>query len=203
VAKALVDEEKRATGFGGAVLHAPISVGVKKLLTAIERGGLAVKRTGPTKGGAGVTLPELLVVIAIISMVVTISVPLIAGAVRSSAARAAANGFAVSLKAARMLAVSINAPVQVTVQEEPHPDCYCGITYYEYPDRRGELRRTFMPPGVTIDSSTPVITFMPNGSVPGGSNTVIRTQVSPEIVENWTIETTSTGFSVVRLERTQ
>jgi prepilin-type N-terminal cleavage/methylation domain-containing protein len=184
------------------VLHAPNSVGVKKLLTAIERGGLAVKRNSPTDGGAGVTLPELLVVIAIISMVVTISVPLIAGAVRSSAARAAANGFAVSLKAARMLAVSINAPVQVTVQEEPHPDCYCGITYYEYPDRRGELRRTFMPPGVTIDSSTPVITFMPNGSVPGGSSTVIRTQVSPEIVENWTIETTSTGFSVVRLERT-
>lgn len=163
---------------------------------------MAVKRNSPTNGSAGVTLPELLVVLAIISMVVTISVPLIAGAVRSSAARAAANGFAVNLKAARMLAVSHNAPVQITVHAEPHVDCYCAMTYYEYPDRRGELRTFPMPPGVTIDSSTPVITFMPNGSVPGGSNTVIRTQISPEIVENWTIETTSTGFSVVRLERT-
>ena len=147
------------------------------------------------------TLVELLVVIAIISMIVTISIPLIAGAVRSSAARAAANGFAVNLKAARMLAVSINTPVAITVQEEPHPDCYCSITYYEYPDRRGDLHRIFMPPGVTIDSSTPTITFMPNGSVPGGSNTVIRTQVSPEIVETWTIETTTTGFSVVQHSR--
>lgn len=172
-----------------------------KLPTGGERGGVAVQQSSPTHGSPGVTLPELLVVIAIISMVVTISVPLIAGAVRSSSARAAANGFAVNLKAARMLAVSINAPVEITVQEEPHPDCYCGITYYEYPDRRGDLRRIFMPPGVTIDSSTPLITFMPNGSVPGGSTTVIRTRISPEIVESWTIETTTTGFSVVRLAR--
>jgi prepilin-type N-terminal cleavage/methylation domain-containing protein len=172
-----------------------------KLQTGDECGEMAVQQRSLTNGSAGVTLPELLVVLAIISMVVTISVPLIAGAVRSSAARAAANGFAVNLKAARMLAVSINAPVQITVQEEPHADCYCGITYYEYPDRRGDIRRIPMPPGVTIDSSTPVITFMPNGSVPGGSNTVIRTQISTEIVESWTIETTATGYSVVRLAR--
>jgi len=162
---------------------------------------MAVQRSSRSNGGAGVTLPELLVVLAIISMIVTISIPLIAGAVRSSAARAAANGFAVNLKAARMLAVSINTPVVITVQEEPHPDCYCSHTYYEYPDRRGDIRRIEMPPGVTIGSSTPTITFMPNGSVPGGSNTTIRTQVSPGIVETWTIETTATGFSVVNLAR--
>ena len=162
---------------------------------------MAVDRSSRSNGGAGVTLPELLVVLAIIAMIVTISIPLIAGAVRSSSARAAANAFAVNLKAARMLAVSINIPVAITVQEEPHPDCYCSDTYYEYPDRRGVIRRTEMPPGVTIGSSTPTITFMPNGSVPGGSNTTIRTQVSPGIVETWTIETTATGFSVVNLAR--
>ena len=164
---------------------------------------MPVQRNRPANAGAGVTLPELLVVIAIISMIVTISIPLIAGAVRSSSARAAANGFAVNLKAARMLAVSLNSPIAITVQEEPHPDCFCAITYYEYPDRRGTLRRFFMPPGVTIDTSTPTITFMPNGSVPGGSNTVIRTQVSPETVETWTIETTTTGFSAVQHARTR
>jgi prepilin-type N-terminal cleavage/methylation domain-containing protein len=150
---------------------------------------------------SGVTLPELLVVIAIIAMAVMVSVPLIAGAVKSSAARSAANRFAIELKAARMLAVALNAPVVMTIQEEPHPDCYCTETWYEYPDRRGQIHRIFMPAGVTIDSSTPVITFMPNGSVPGGSTTVIRTQVSPETVEIWTIESTATGFSSVRLER--
>jgi prepilin-type N-terminal cleavage/methylation domain-containing protein len=152
---------------------------------------------------AGVTLPELLVVVAIISMAVTVSVPLISGAVRSSSARAAANGFAVNLKAARMLAVSINAPVTVTVQEEPHDDCFCEVTFYEYPDRRGNMQRIEMPPGVTIDASTTPIIFMPNGSVPGGSNTVIRTRVSPETLESWTIETTATGYLVVEHERTQ
>jgi hypothetical protein len=100
-----------------------------------------------------------------------------------------------------MLAVAINTSVVMTVQEEPHPACYCSLTYYEYPDRRGDIRRIKMPPGVTIGSSTPTITFMPNGSVPGGSNTTIRTQVSPGIVETWTIETTATGFSVVNLAR--
>lgn len=173
-----------------------------KVPTGGQRGGVAVQQSSPTQGSPGVTLPELLVVMAIIAMIVTISIPIIAGAVKSSAARAAANGFAVNLKAARMLAVSINAPVEINVQEEPHADCYCAITYYEYPDRRGDIQRIFMPPGVTIDSSTPLITFMPNGSVPGGSHTVIRTQIGPETVENWTIETTATGFSVVKLTRT-
>jgi prepilin-type N-terminal cleavage/methylation domain-containing protein len=163
---------------------------------------MSVRGTSRTNTSLGVTLPELLVVVAIISMAVTVSVPLIAGAVRSSNARAAANGFAVNLKAARMLAVSINAPVAITVHQEPHADCFCTVTYYEYPDRRGEIQRIFMPPAVTIDSSTPQITFMPNGSVPGGSNTVIRTRVSPETVEWWTIETTTTGFSAVHHART-
>jgi prepilin-type N-terminal cleavage/methylation domain-containing protein len=160
-------------------------------------------RTRRTITAAGVTLPELLVVVAIISMAVTVSVPLIAGAVRSASARAAANSFAVNLKAVRMLSVSMNVPVTITVQAEPHADCFCTVTYYEYPDRRGDVRRIFMPPGVTIDSSTSLITFMPNGSVPGGSNTVIRTRVSPETVETWTIETTATGFSAVQHARTR
>jgi len=162
---------------------------------------MSVGRISRTITAAGVTLPELLVVVTIISMAVTVSVPLIAGAVRSASARAAANSFAINLKAARMLSVAINAPVVVTVQEEPHEDCYCSETYYEYPDRRGVVQRIDMPAGVTIDSSTPLITFMPNGSVPGGSNTVIRTQVSPETIETWTIETTATGFSAVRHAR--
>jgi prepilin-type N-terminal cleavage/methylation domain-containing protein len=146
----------------------------------------------------GVTLPELLVVVAIISMAVTVSIPLITGAVQSANGRAAANGFAVNLKAARMLAVSANAPLQVTVVGEPHPDCYCTATYYEYPDRGGVPRRFYMPKRVTIASSTTPIVFRPNGSVPGGATTVIKTRVSTDTFEVWRIETGPTGVSMVQ-----
>ena len=147
-------------------------------------------------GSAGVTLPELLVVLAIISMAVTVSIPLITGAVRSANGRAAANGFAVNLKAARMLAVSANAPLQVTVVAEPHPDCNCTATYYEYPARNGVPRRFDMPKGVTIASSTTPIVFRPNGSVPGGATTVIKTRVSTDTFEVWRIATGPIGVCI-------
>lgn len=150
---------------------------------------------------AGVTLPELLVVITIIALAVTIAVPLMSGAVRSANARAAANGFAMNLKAARMIAVTNNAPVDVTVVVEPHPDCDCTPTYYEYPGRDGGMRRFDMPPGVTITSSTSPIRFMPDGSVEGGSSSVIKAQVSPGVVEVWTIDSRVSGVSTVELSR--
>ncbi len=147
------------------------------------------------------TLAELLAVVAIIGMAITLAIPLITGAVRSANARAAVNGFAVNLKAARMLAVAGNGPVVVTIQTEPDPDCFCTETYYEYPDRRGIMRRFNMPRGVTIASSTAPITFRPNGSVQGGATTVIKTQLAPGSFEVWTIETSRTGVSIV--ERTR
>jgi prepilin-type N-terminal cleavage/methylation domain-containing protein len=148
-----------------------------------------------------VTLPELLVVLAIISMAVTVAVPLIAGAIRSANARAAANGFAMNLRAARMLAVSANAPLEFTVRAEPHGDCYCTPSWYEYPGRDGRVRRFEMPTGVSITSSTDPIVFSPNGSVRGGSHTEIRTQLTSGGEEVWTIDSTPTGFSRVTMTR--
>jgi len=150
---------------------------------------------------SGVTLPELLVVLAIIGMAVAVAVPLISGAVRSASARAAANGFAVNLKAARMLAVTANSPVPITVHAEPHGDCYCTPTWYEYPGRDGTPRRIDLPSGVSIVSSTSPIVFSPNGAVRGGARTVIRTPDGAGGAEQWTIDTSTTGASRVEYVR--
>jgi Tfp pilus assembly protein FimT len=150
-----------------------------------------------------VTLPELLVVISIISMAVAVSIPLIGNAIRSANARAAAGTFAVNLRAARMLAVNENAPVTIDVETEPHADCFCTPTFYEYPDRRGDLRRFEMPQGVTIESSTDPIVFLPNGSLPGGSSTTIRVDTRDGVRDVWTIETGVSGIPIVEHEVTR
>ncbi|HXV78033.1 MAG TPA: GspH/FimT family pseudopilin [Candidatus Polarisedimenticolaceae bacterium] len=148
----------------------------------------------------GVTLPELLVVVSIISMAVAIAVPLIGSAIRSASARAATNGFAVNLRAARMIAVSNNTPVSVEVHTEPHPDCFCTPTFYEYPDRAGTMRRFEMPRGITIAASTDPIVFLPNGSLPGGALTEIRVDNGDAAAEVWTVQCSVAGItSVVRV----
>jgi prepilin-type N-terminal cleavage/methylation domain-containing protein len=157
------------------------------------RGSVQVKR----RSSPGVTLPELLVVVSIISMVVAIAIPLISSAIRSANARAAANGLAVSMKAARMIAVSNNSQVSIDVHSEPHPDCFCTQTYYEYPDRRGVTHRYNMPRGVTIAVSTDPIVFLPNGSLPGGAETQIRVDTGPQPAEVWMITSNVTGITVV------
>ena len=153
------------------------------------------------KHARGVTLPELLVVVTIISLAVAVAIPIIAGAVRSASARAAANGLSVNLRAARMLAVMTNTPREVVVQAEPHPRCSCTQTYYEYPGRDGRIRRFDMPRGVTITSSTTPIRFLPSGAAAGRSTTVIRAEVAPDNVELWTIETSLVGVPTVQHTR--
>jgi prepilin-type N-terminal cleavage/methylation domain-containing protein len=150
-------------------------------------GGLDVESG---KGSRGITLPELLVVVAIIALAVTVAVPLISDAVRAARVRTATDEFALSLMAARMLAVTRQAPVDVTVAVDPG-------NYFEYRDRSGELQRYEMPVGVRIVSSTSPITFEPNGMVDGGASTTIEARRGGSSVEVWEIETSILGVSTV------
>lgn len=153
------------------------------------------------RGERGVTLPEMLVVVTIVALAVAVAIPIIGGAMRSASARAAANNFSVSLRAARMIAVTTHEPVSFTVQSEPHPRCFCTPTFYEYAGVDGRPRRVDMPRGVTIASSTSPIGFRPNGSATAASTTVIRAEVAPDNIELWTIQTSLIGVPTVRHAR--
>ena len=104
-------------------------------------------RVGTVRDNRGITLPELLVVLAIVALAVTVAVPFISGAIHSARVRTSVDQLAVSLMAARMLAVTRQAPVSVTVATDPH-------NYYEVPDRNGLPQRFDMPENVRIVSST-------------------------------------------------
>jgi prepilin-type N-terminal cleavage/methylation domain-containing protein len=138
----------------------------------------------------GITLPELLVVVAIIGLAVAVAVPLISDAVRSARVRKATDELAVSLMAARMLAVTKRTPVDVTVAVDP-------ANYYEYPGRDGKLTRFDMPLDVRIVNSTSPITFQPNGMVDGGASTRLEARVSGNDVEVWNIKTSVLGVTSV------
>ena len=143
----------------------------------------------------GVTLPELLVVITIIGLAVAVAIPVMTETIRSAKVRAAANSFAVSLKAARMLAVTTHRPVDVRVFDTS------GANAYEYEGRHGRLLRFEMPSGVRIASSTSPIIFQPNGGVTGGANTTIEVDLKPSLREIWRIETSNLGMAnVIREE---
>jgi len=150
-------------------------------------------RVGSTQRSRGITLPELLVVVAIIGLAVTVAVPIITGAIQSARIRTAIDEFAISLMAARMLAVSQQAPVALTVAPDP-------ANYYEYRDRNGEPQRYEMPDEVRIVSSTNPITFQPNGMVVGGARTILETRRSGGPVETWEIATSILGIATVNRE---
>lgn len=154
----------------------------------------------PFEGGGGrrsrgITLPELLVVVSIIALAVAIAIPVISEAVRSAKVRSAADQFTVSIMAARMIAVTRQAPVSITVAVDPG-------NYFEYPDRSGEMRRYEMPSGVRIVSSTNPITFRMNGGVDGGATTRIEADMGGSTVEIWEIDTSIMGVARVTHWRT-
>jgi Tfp pilus assembly protein FimT len=142
------------------------------------------------RAAAGVTLAELLVVVAIIALAVMVAVPAITQAVRSARVRAAVDQFSVTMRAARMVAVTNQSPCDVQVAVDP-------ANRYTYVDARGKTRSVHMPTGVRIVSSTSPITFRPNGSVPGGATTRIETSTGAGAAEVWRIETNELGTTVV------
>lgn len=145
---------------------------------------------GVTGRWRGITLPELLVVVSIIGLAVTVAVPSISRAVRSARLNTAAGQLAVSLKAARMIAVSSGAPLDFVVAGDPD-------NYYEYPDKSGRIRRFTLPPGIRIVSTSSPITFQPNGAVTAPVTTTLEAELSATTTELWEIRTNLSGVSKV------
>lgn len=152
----------------------------------------------------GFTFPEILVVVSIIALATAVAIPLVAETVRSARIRGAAQQLAVSLRAARMIAVSANRQIDFNVildDTEEGP-------YYEYPDNRGSIQRVRFPEGIQIDTgaSSLDVRFLPNGSVVGGPHQVVLEagQFQGGLLERgerWTIITNSVGVTVVDHER--
>lgn len=145
-------------------------------------------------GQRGFSLGEVLAVVAIAGIVVAIGVPLVAEQVRAAKIRSAADQYAMSLKAARMIAVSKHAALPVTVQAHP-------ANTYSYTDTDGDVRTITMPPGVRIVSSDSPITFQTNGSLAAQASTVIETTMSGSETERWTVTTSILGISSIDHER--
>ena len=122
----------------------------------------------------------ILVITATVASVMTLD------RVRSARIRVAAEQFAIDLRAARLKAVSIRSPVDVTISLDP-------ANAYEYSDGHGRLRHIRMPPGVQIISSNSTISFQPNGSILSGTSTVFETELSPQSTERWTVTTNVLG----------
>ena len=146
------------------------------------------------RGSRGVSLSELLVVMAIIGIAVAIGIPLATQQMRMARIRGAADQLAMDIKAARMIAVSTRADVDMTIDTQP-------TNAYEYTDNQGKLRRIEMPDGVRITSSDSPLTFHLNGSLDNAATTVLEIDVSGSLTERWTISTTILGVSKTEFER--
>jgi prepilin-type N-terminal cleavage/methylation domain-containing protein len=143
-------------------------------------------------GRRGVSLPELLVVVAILALGILVTVPLVADRILAARLRGAVGQYAVSLRAARMLAVSRNA--EITVIVEPAPD-----NVYRYADSSGVERSVEMPRGVNITSSDSPIRFRPDGSLDASTPaiTVLRAELGGGQYETYTVTTSIHGVPTV------
>jgi prepilin-type N-terminal cleavage/methylation domain-containing protein len=148
----------------------------------------------PRRRETGFSLPELLAVTTVLAILMAFLVPLAGEQLQMARVRTSVNQFALDLRAARWTAVSNRAPVELVVAVDP------GNTY-QYTDARGALRRIELPPGVRIVSSTSPIRFRADGSVTGGSSTVIETIVGKDTVSRWTVSTSALGISETTHQR--
>ncbi len=141
----------------------------------------------------GFSLLELLLVMVILALTATLIVPAVGEGSRRLRVRNMVNQFALDLSAARWTAVSGGKAVDLVVTVDP-------ANGYEYTDQHGRLRSVQMPDGVLIVSSTSPIQFKPNGSVLGGSTTVIESPISTSTLSRWTITTNVLGVSTTTHE---
>lgn len=151
-------------------------------------------RTRRARRQRGVSLAELLAVLALIGLVIAVGVPIVSEQVRQGKIRGAADQYAMTLKAARMLAVSKRAAQSVTVSVNP-------TNSYSYVNTRDETVSIAMPEGVRIASSTNPITFQINGSIAAAATTVIEADLNAGVTERWTVSTGIGGVPTVTRER--
>lgn len=145
----------------------------------------------PASRERGFTLPELLVVLAIGGLVLGMGIALVSDQVRSASIRGAADQFTVDLRAARMIAVSRQANVDLVVQPDPQ-------NRYTYTRADGVPVSVDLPPQVKILSSSPTtIQFRSNGSVTAAATTVLEIALSGNVKERWTVTTSPVGVPAV------
>ncbi len=142
----------------------------------------------------GFSLLEVMLVMVILALTATLVVPAVGEGARSLRVRTVVSQFALDLRAARWNAVAGHTTVDLVVTVDP-------ANRYEYTDHLGRLRSVQTPDDVRIVSSTSPIQFKPNGSVLGGSTTVVESQISPSILSRWTITTNALGISKTTHER--
>ncbi len=144
----------------------------------------------------GFSLPELLVVVAVIGLVVMVAVPLIAEQIRSAEVRAAGDQLAMSLKAARMVAVTTHTPVVFTVEVDPD-------NKYSYTDNKNNLREIVVPDSVSITSSDGDITFKLNGAIDSATamDIVLEANMTGGDIDRWTVSTSILGVPSVTHDR--
>ena len=134
----------------------------------------------------GFSLLECLIVMVILAIMAAALVPLAVERVRVARVRTTVNQFSIDLRSARWAAVSGRATVEMTVSIDP-------ANTYEYIDSHGRLRSVTLPDGVRIVSSTNPIEFRANGSVTGGSSTVLESELNDDVISKWTIDTNVLG----------
>ena len=135
----------------------------------------------------GFSLPELLVVLAIIGAFVVMAIPLVNEHVRIAELRSAADGLAVHLRAARMLAVTTHQDVAVTISVDP-------TNQYSYTDSNGQPRVIKMPGAVKIKAGSDAsITFKSDGSSTA-SRTVTTESAVSTATERWILTVNTVGM---------
>lgn len=142
------------------------------------------------RGQLGVSLSELMVVIALLALAAMVAVPLTTRKINELRLRSAADEYLVSLRAARMIAVTAGREVSVTLQ--PHP-----ANSYSYTDSDGRERSVTLPPGVRIDvASTREIVFRSNGSLQPAepATTIIRAKLPNGNIERWIVDIPLSGI---------
>lgn len=92
-------------------------------------------------------MPELLVVVALLALAALVTIPLAARLVHELRLRSTADQFLVTVRAARMVAVTTGRQTSLTVS--PHPE-----DSYLYLDAGGRRRETCLPTGVRIDEAS-------------------------------------------------
>jgi Tfp pilus assembly protein FimT len=135
-----------------------------------------------------------MVVLVVMAITLAISTKIVTERIRSTKIRIAASQLAVDLRSARLDAVANRRSVDVFVWPDP-------VNVYNYTDSRGRERWMELPPGVRIASSDSLVTFRANGSVLGGATAVLETNLSPHIVERWTVDTNALGISRTTVSR--
>lgn len=148
------------------------------------------------KDQRGFSLGELLVVVAIMGLVLLVAVPLVAEQIRAAEVRAAGDHLAMSLRAARMVAVSTHSDVVFDISVDPD-------NKYSYTDNKSRVRETVVPSSVTITSSDGDITFTQNGSIDSATamDIVLEANMTGSEIDRWTISTSILGVSTVAHDR--